>query len=86
MTTYPRRLIEIDLPIKRISNQASEKEMRRGHVPLLHIWPATRPPAACRAVICATLWFDPTDQLCPEEFKETRENALKNWSKEICCC
>lgn len=42
--------------------------MRRGHVPLLHIWPATRPTAACRAVICAALWPDPHDELCPQAF------------------
>ncbi len=50
---YPKRLIEVDLPIKRISAHARrEKDMRLGHIPSLHIYPAARPPAACRAVIC----------------------------------
>lgn len=76
---YSKRLIEVDLPIRRISAHARrEKDMRRGHVPLLHIWPATRPPAACRAVICAMLWPDPADDSCPADFrKEARRQMLK---------
>ena len=71
MKTYLKRLIEVDLPIKRISEQARrEKDMRRGHVPLLYIWPATRPPAACRAVLCAALWPDPADPDCPQPFRD----------------
>src|ERR1035438_6134016 len=68
---YPKRLIEVDLPIKRISLHAKrEKDMRRGHIPLLHIYPAARPPAACRAVMCAALWPDPADPLCPQRFRD----------------
>ena len=62
MTTYPKRLIEVDLPIARISAHARhEKSIRHGHISTLHIWWARRPLAACRAVICATLWPDPVD-------------------------
>ena len=54
--TYPKRLIEVDLPIKRISAHARrEKSIRHGHISTLHIWWARRPLAACRAVICAAL-------------------------------
>ncbi len=35
----------------------------------LHIWWARRPLAACRAVICAALWPDPADELCPAAFR-----------------
>src|SRR5262245_51105303 len=67
---FPRRLIEVDLPIKEISAHARrEKDMRRAHVPLLYIWPATRPPAACRAVLLGALLPDPADEQCPESFK-----------------
>ena len=60
--TYPKRLIEVDLPIKRISAHARrEKSIRHGHISTLHIWWARRPLAACRAVICAALWPDPVD-------------------------
>ena len=66
----PRRLIEVDLPIKRISAHARrEKSIRHGHISTLHIWWARRPLAACRAVICAALWPDPADPLCPETFR-----------------
>src|SRR5215210_5810140 len=69
--TYPKRLIEVDLPIRRISAHARrEKSIRHGHISTLHIWWARRPLAACRAVICASLWFDPADELCPKEFRE----------------
>ncbi len=59
---YPKRLIEVDLPIKRISAHARrEKSIRHGHISTLHIWWARRPLAACRSVICASLWPDPED-------------------------
>ena len=68
---YPKRLIEVDLPIKEISKHARrEKSIRHGHISTLHIWWARRPLAACRAVVCAALWPDPADPLCPERFKE----------------
>ena len=62
MDRYCKRLIEVDLPIKRISAHARrEKSIRHGHISTLHIWWARRPLAACRAVICAVLWPDPVD-------------------------
>jgi len=68
---YPKRLIEVDLPIKRISEHARrEKSIRHGHISTLHIWWARRPLAACRAVICAALWPDPADPLCPQRFRD----------------
>ena len=68
MTTYPKRLIEVDLPIKRITAHARrEKSIRHGHISTLHIWWARRPLAACRAVICAALWPDPAEEDCPPQ-------------------
>src|SRR5947209_4154633 len=68
---YPKRLIEVDLPIARISAHARrEKSIRHGHISTLHIWWARRPLAACRAVICAALWPDPVDGLCPARFRK----------------
>jgi putative DNA methylase len=48
------------------------KSPRRGHghISTLHIWWARRPLAACRAVICAALWPDPADDLCPQPFRD----------------
>ena len=71
MSTYPKRLIEVDLPIKKISAHARrEKSIRHGHISTLHLWWARRPLAACRAVLCAALWPDPADPLCPAKFRE----------------
>ncbi|MGP1272695.1 MAG: DUF1156 domain-containing protein [Phycisphaerales bacterium] len=58
----PKRLIEVDLPIARISaHSRREKSIRHGHISTLHIWWARRPLAACRAVVLASLWPDPVD-------------------------
>jgi putative DNA methylase len=79
--TYPKRLIEVDLPIKRISEHARrEKSIRHGHISTLHIWWARRPLAACRAVICAALWLDPADPLCPEGFREVARAQMRQWA------
>lgn len=78
---YPKRLIEVDLPIKRISAHARrEKSIRHGHISTLHIWWARRPLAACRAVLCASLWPDPADDNCPKEFIEFAKSEMLKWS------
>ena len=80
---YPKRLIEVDLPIKRISaHSRREKSIRHGHISTLHIWWARRPLAACRAVICASLWPDPADELCPELFRKTARAEITKWAKQ----
>lgn len=81
--TYPKRLIEVDLPIKRISAHARrEKSIRHGHISTLHIWWARRPLAACRAVICASLWIDPADPLCPQEFRNKAAEIITKFAKK----
>lgn len=81
--TYPKRLIEVDLPIKRISAHARrEKSIRHGHISTLHIWWARRPLAACRAVICASLWIDPADPLCPQEFRDKAVEIITKFAKK----
>jgi len=66
---YPKRLIEVDLPIKLISEHArNEKNLRKGHPWHLHIWWARRPWGACRAVELASLLPAPMDGNCPESF------------------
>src|SRR6059036_1406081 len=93
--SYPKRLIEVDLPIKRISVHARrEKAIRHGHISTLHIWWARRPFAACRSVILAALWPDPADPLCPERFRleaarllkafrDRRGGAPRNWDNPL---
>ena len=82
MNTYPKRLIEVDLPIRRISaHSRREKSIRHGHISTLHIWWARRPLAACRAVICAALWPDPADPLCPQVFRDAVEREMRAFAK-----
>src|SRR4030088_394244 len=81
LQSYPKRLIEVDLPIKRISAHARrEKSIRHGHISTLHIWWARRPLAACRAVICAALWPDPADMLCPPAFLDKARVEMLAWT------
>lgn len=87
---YPKRLIEVDLPIKRISAHARrEKSIRHGHISTLHIWWARRPLAACRAVICASLWIDPVDSLCPQRFRDQAVEIITKFARKAAadgCC
>ncbi len=82
--SYPKRLIEVDLPIKRISAHARrEKSIRHGHISTLHIWWARRPLAACRAVICASLWPDPADPLCPPGFRDAAARLIAEFARKV---
>jgi putative DNA methylase len=72
-----KRLIEVALPLKEVSEQsAREKSIRHGHISTLHIWWARRPLAACRAVVFASLIPDPDDPQCPEPFRELVNQLL----------
>lgn len=83
MHKYCRRLIEVDLPIRRISEHARrEKSIRHGHLSTLHIWWARRPLAACRAVLCAALWPDPVDDLCPDAFRDDARDHMLRWASD----
>ena len=56
------RLIEVAFPVKQASlASVHEKNVRHGHISTLHIWPARRPLAACRAALLAILLPDPGD-------------------------
>ena len=58
----PRRLIEEAFPLQKVSEDSKhEKRVNHGHISSLHVWPARRPLAACRAVTIATLLPDPAD-------------------------
>ena len=64
----PRRLIEEAFPLQKVSEDSKhEKKVNHGHISSLHVWPARRPLAACRAVTIATLLPDPED--APEKMK-----------------
>src|SRR5215470_721639 len=60
MANDDKRLIEVAFPLKQASlDSVHEKSVRHGHISTLHIWPARRPLAACRAALIATLLPDP---------------------------
>src|SRR3954462_5724784 len=83
-SVHPRRLIEVDLPIARISTHSRrEKSIRQGHISTLHIWWARRPLAACRAVICAALWTDSADSLCPQSFRDAVAEHLLAFAQRV---
>lgn len=70
MTDKPR-LIERAFPLMQASlTSVHEKNVRHGHISTLHIWPARRPLAACRAALLATLLPDPGT---PEERRKLCE-------------
>ena len=55
-----RRLIEATFPLEQVSlDSVHEKNVRHGHISTLHIWPARRPLAACRAALISALTPDP---------------------------
>src|SRR5437867_3686317 len=71
------RLIEHAFPLKQASiDSVHEKNVRHGHLSTLHIWPARRPLAACRAALIATLLPDP-------ENKEEREKILEKLAGRV---
>ncbi len=76
MSTYRRKLIEVDLPLDDINHEsAREKSIRHGHPSTLHLWWARRPLAACRAVIFASMVDDPSS--CPDEFPTEDEQRAE---------
>lgn len=71
------RLIEAAFPLRQTSlDSVHEKNVRHGHISTLHIWPARRPLAACRAVLLATLLPDPGDA-------ETRRRLITRIGGEV---
>ncbi len=65
-----RRLIETgEMPIGHVSEHArKDQNIRRGHLHSMHIWWATLPLGASRAVLMDTLLPDPANEHCPESF------------------
>ena len=81
MSTNDKRLIEVAFPLKQVSlDSVHEKNVRHGHISTLHIWPARRPLAACRAALIATLLPDSGD---PEQRKEILEQMAGKLDTKI---
>ena len=74
-----KRLAEVDFPIAEVSKHAArEKSIRRGHPSTLHLWWARRPLASSRAVLMALLLPDPCDPQCPDTFRTTARDHLRD--------
>src|ERR1700681_1912929 len=72
------RLIERGFPLKQASlDSVHEKNVRHGHISTLHIWPARRPLAACRAALIATLLPDPSAEAKPAGMSDEK------WQQEV---
>jgi adenine-specific DNA methylase len=78
-----KRLIEVAFPLKQASlDSVQEKNVRHGHISTLHIWPARRPLAACRAALIATLLPDPGDDTKRKEILERLGGHVVERSKK----
>jgi putative DNA methylase len=83
MSGIVKRLIEVDLPIRVISQHARrDKNIRKGHLHNMHVWWATRPLAACRAVLMATMLPDPADPNCPPEFLRKAAKIMGDFTSQ----
>ena len=83
-----RRLIEEAFPLKTVSTDSKhDKNVRHGHISTLHVWPARRPLAACRAVAIATLLPDPADasDAMKKEYEELSGSPLPDKQREYLC-
>ena len=80
------RLIEFAFPLKQTSlDSVHEKNVRHGHISTLHIWPARRPLAACRAALIATLLPDPSAQQRPDNMADKEwGDLLRRQRRELC--
>ena len=77
-----RHLVEEAFPLKKVSEDSRhEKNVRHGHISTLHIWPARRPLAACRAAIIAALMPDPGDERRRAELCQKIE-SITHWGTE----
>jgi putative DNA methylase len=78
-----RRLIEVDFPLKEVSEESvKEKNIRHGHISTLHIWWARRPLAASRATTYAALIPAPdNDEELRKKLKFVAE--LSKWENSL---
>ena len=85
MNDFPR-LIEHAFPLKQASlDSVHEKNVRHGHISTLHIWPARRPLAACRAALIATLLPDPSAEEKPAGMSdEAWQQEIARKRRELC--
>jgi len=82
--TYPKKLIEVALPLEAINKEsAREKSIRHGHPSTMHLWWARRPLAACRAVLFSSLIDDPSEYIDDEEKQQEERERLFQMIEEL---
>ncbi len=73
-----RRYIEAGFPLREASlDSVHEKNVRHGHLSTLHIWPARRPLAACRAALLGALLPDPGTEAGRSELRKRIGGRVK---------
>jgi len=84
---YPKKLIEVALPLEAISEaSAREKSIRHGHPSTLHLWWSRKPLAAARAVLFAQMVDDPSahpDLFPTEQAQEEERQRLFKIIEEL---
>ncbi|MFZ5368421.1 MAG: DUF1156 domain-containing protein [Spirochaetota bacterium] len=84
---YPKKLIEVALPLEAISEaSAREKSIRHGHPSTLHLWWSRKPLAATRAVLFAQMVDDPSahpDLFPTEQAQEEERQRLFKIIEEL---
>jgi adenine-specific DNA methylase len=77
MADTDKRLFEVAFPLREASlDSVHEKSMRHGHISTIHIWPARRPLAACRAALISALLPDPGN-------REERDRLLEKLGGKV---
>lgn len=79
MTTHPKKLIEVALPLAAInegSKPETENPFLKGHPRAIHNWWARTPLSVSRAILFSQLIDDPGDGLPPKEARKAREELL----------
>jgi len=74
-----RRLAEVDFPIAEVSRHAVREKkfpVPRGLPSTMHHWWARRPLASSRALLLGLLLPDPSDRVCPPDFKHKARDLL----------
>ena len=78
-----KRLIEVAFPLRQASiDSVHEKNVRYGHISTLHLWPARRPLAACRAALIATLLPNPRNKRRRDEMLKRLGGTLRKTIKK----
>ncbi len=85
MSDYPKKLIEVSIPLKEINEaSAREKSIRHGHPSTLHLWWSRKPLATARAVLFCQLVDDPSGYVVElMENKVARKRARKEIDMEL---